>query len=87
MRTITTIGIDLAKKVFQVHGVDAEGKVVVARKLRRKEVLAFFAKLAPCLVGSALRARVTDAKLFENGRHLAAAARDSTRSLDARYRT
>src|SRR5262249_44829523 len=51
MRTITTIGLDLAKKVFQVHGVDAEGKVVVARKLRRKEVLAFFAKLAPCLVG------------------------------------
>jgi transposase len=51
MRTITTIGIDLAKKVFQVHGVDAEGKVVVARKLRRKEVLAFFAKLPPCLVG------------------------------------
>jgi transposase len=51
MTRITTIGIDLAKKVFQVHGVDAEGKVVVARKLRRKEVLAFFAKLAPCLVG------------------------------------
>ena len=51
MTTITTIGIDLAKKVFQVHGVDAEGKVVVARKLRRKEVLAFFAKLPPCLVG------------------------------------
>src|SRR3974390_3281048 len=51
MPTITTIGLDLAKKVFQVHGVDAEGKVVVARKLRRKEVLAFFAKLPPCLVG------------------------------------
>ena len=51
MTTITTIGLDLAKKVFQVHGVDAEDKVVVARKLRRKEVLAFFAKLAPCLVG------------------------------------
>ena len=51
MTTITTIGLDLAKKVFQVHGVDAEGKVVVVRKLRRKEVLAFFAKLAPCLVG------------------------------------
>ena len=48
MTTITTIGLDLAKKVFQVHGVDAEGKVVVARKLRRKEVLAFFAKLPPC---------------------------------------
>jgi transposase len=51
MTTITTIGLDLAKKVFQVHGVDGEGKVVIARKLRRKEVLAFFAKLAPCLVG------------------------------------
>ena len=51
MTTITTIGIDLAKKVLQIHGVDADGKVVVARKLRRKEVLAFFAKLAPCLVG------------------------------------
>jgi transposase len=46
MTTITTTGLDLAKKVFQVHGVDAAGKVVVARKLRRKEVLAFFAKLA-----------------------------------------
>jgi transposase len=44
MTTITTIGLDLAKKVFQIHGVDAEGKVVVARKLRRKEVMAFFAR-------------------------------------------
>jgi len=51
MTKVTTIGLDLAKKVFQVHGVDAEGKVVVARKLRRKDVLAFFAKLPPCLVG------------------------------------
>ena len=51
MRTIITIGLDLAKKVFQIHGVDAVGEVVVARKLRRKEVLAFFAKLPPCLVG------------------------------------
>jgi len=51
MTKITTIGLDLAKKVLQVHGVDVEGKVVVARQLRRKEVLAFFAKLSPCLVG------------------------------------
>jgi transposase len=51
MTRITTIGLDLAKKVFQIHGVDGEGKVVVARRLRRKEVLAFFAKLPPCLVG------------------------------------
>jgi transposase len=50
MTTITAIGLALAKKVFHVHGVVAEGKVVVARKLRRKEVLAFFAKLPPCLV-------------------------------------
>jgi transposase len=53
MTRITTIGLDLAKKVFQIHGVDAEGKVAVARKLRRKEVLVFFAKLP--LVWSAWR--------------------------------
>ena len=47
----TTIGLDLAKSVFQVHGVDAAGQVVVRRKLRRREVLAFFQGLAPCLVG------------------------------------
>lgn len=51
MMRITTIGLDLAKKVFQIHGVDAEGKVLVARQLRRKEVLAYFAKLPACLVG------------------------------------
>lgn len=51
MTSITTIGLDLAKNVFQVHGVDAEGKVVVARQLKRKEVLAHFAKLPACLVG------------------------------------
>ena len=51
MTRITTIGLDLAKKVFQVHGVEAQGEVVVARRLRRKEVLAFFAKLPPCLIG------------------------------------
>jgi len=51
MTRITTIGLDLAKKVFHVHGVDFAGNVVVARRLKRKEVLAFFAKLTPCLVG------------------------------------
>jgi len=51
MSEITTIGIDLAKNVFQVHGVDAEGAPVVRRQLRRSQVLAFFAKLPPCLVG------------------------------------
>jgi len=48
---ITTIGLDLAKRVFQVHGIDAEDNVVVRKALRRGQVLPFFAKLAPCLVG------------------------------------
>ncbi len=47
----STIGIDLAKNLFQVHGVDDQGKVVIARQLRRKQVMEFFAKLPPCLVG------------------------------------
>jgi transposase len=48
---ITTIGLDLAKHVFQVHAVDAAGAVVVRRALRRAQVLPFFAKLPPCLIG------------------------------------
>ena len=51
MQTITTVGLDIAKAVFQVHGVDAEGNVVVRRRLKRRYVLAFFQKLPPCLVG------------------------------------
>ena len=48
---ITTIGLDLAKNVFQVHGIDATGQVVVRRSLRRSQMLPFFAKLRACLVG------------------------------------
>ena len=48
---ITTIGLDLAKSVFQVHGVDAAGQAVVRKSLRRAQMLPFFAKLPPCLVG------------------------------------
>src|SRR5580704_7624173 len=51
MQTITTIGLDIAKSVFQVHGADAEGNVVIRRQLKRRYVLAFFQKLPPCLVG------------------------------------
>src|SRR5664280_1240478 len=51
MQTITTIGLDIAKSVFQVHGIDAEDKVIIRRQLKRRYVLAFFQKLAPCLVG------------------------------------
>jgi transposase len=48
---ITTIGLDLAKSVFQVHGIDASGQVAVRKKLRRADVLKFFRGLEPCLVG------------------------------------
>lgn len=48
---ITTIGIDLAKNVFQVHGVDSYGKTVLRKQLERSKVLPFFVKLEPCLVG------------------------------------
>jgi transposase len=51
MQSITTIGLDIAKSVFQVHGIDAEDKVIIRRQLKRRHVLAFFQKLAPCLVG------------------------------------
>ena len=48
---ITTIGLDIAKNVFQVHGIDAAEKVVLRKQLRRGQVLKFFASLRPCLVG------------------------------------
>ena len=51
MQTITTIGLDIAKSVFQVHGVDAAGQVVIRRQLKRRYVLAFFQKLPSCLIG------------------------------------
>src|SRR5579859_7933641 len=51
MRNITTVGIDLAKLVFQVHGIDARGKVTLRKQLKRSHVVTFFAQLAPCLIG------------------------------------
>ena len=48
---ITTIGLDIAKNVFQVHGIDEAEKVVISKQLRRGQVLKFFASLRPCLVG------------------------------------
>ena len=51
MEAITTIGLYIAKSVFQVHGVDAQGNVVFRRQLKRRYVLPFFQKLPPCLVG------------------------------------
>ena len=51
MGPVVTIGLDIAKSVFQVHGVDAEGGVVIRQKLTRARLLKFFGKLDPCLVG------------------------------------
>ena len=48
---ITTVGIDLAKSVFQIHGVNERGKAVLRKQLKRSEMLKFFANLPPCLIG------------------------------------
>ena len=51
MQAVTTIGLDITKLVFQVHGIDVAGNVLIRRQLKRRYVLAFFQKLSPCLVG------------------------------------
>src|SRR6202049_3372217 len=51
MQAITTIGLDITKSVFQVHGIDAKGNVLIRRQLKRRYVLAFFQRLSSCLVG------------------------------------
>jgi transposase len=51
MKSITTIGLDIAKRVFQVHGIDAEGQVVTQRQLARKDVLDWFSRTKPCRIG------------------------------------
>ncbi len=51
MQEVTTIGIDLAKNVFHIHGIDASGETCIRRQLRRRRVLAFSKKLPPCLIG------------------------------------
>src|SRR5271155_5481205 len=51
LSSVATVGLDLAKHVFQVHGVDASGRVVVAKAIRRTKLLEFFASLPGCLVG------------------------------------
>jgi transposase len=51
LSSVTIVGLDVAKHVFQVHGVDACGRVIVSKALRRKDVLVFFAQLPSCVVG------------------------------------
>jgi transposase len=48
---VTRVGLDLAKRVFQIHAIDAKGEIVVARKLTRSQLISFFAELPPCVVG------------------------------------
>ena len=80
MHAVTTIGLDIAKSVFQVHGIAADGSVVVRRQLKRRQVLPFFAKLPPCLIGMeacasshqcarAFRMRVFDRDLIRGGHY------------------
>lgn len=51
MQSIRVVGLDLAKNVFQVHGIDSVGNVIVRKQLRRREMLRFFGDLPPCLIG------------------------------------
>ena len=51
MKKISTIGLDLAKRIFQVHGIDDQGQLIVQKQLQRSEMIAWFSKLAPCLIG------------------------------------
>ena len=51
MGEVTVVGLDIAKSVFQVHGVDAAGTIVIQRQIRRGQVLTFLASLPPCLIG------------------------------------
>src|SRR5262245_60337993 len=51
MGEVSTIGLDIAKSVFQIHGVDAEGVVVIRKRIGRASILKFFAELSPCLIG------------------------------------
>ena len=64
---ITTIGIDLAKTVFQIHAVDADGATVIRKRLRRAEVLSFASGLEPCLIGMEACATSGRANLQSSG--------------------
>jgi transposase len=65
---IATIGIDLAKKVFQLHGVNCHGKVVLRRQIHRGQMRGLFGNLPPCLIGM----EASDVSSSKNGRELAA---------------
>jgi transposase len=66
LSSVTTVGLDLAKHVFQVHGAVASGRVIVAKAFRRKDVLAFFAQLPEWPRRSGSKAGKKNAKIFWN---------------------
>jgi transposase len=67
MGEVSTIGLDIAKSVFQVHGVDVAGAVVIRKRVSRAKVLEYFRDLPPCLVGSRhVRRRITGAASFNH---------------------
>ena len=67
---VTTIGLDIAKNVFQVHGADAKGRLVFKKRLSRGKVLSFFANLPPCMIGMEACAGAHDwAREFQALRH------------------
>jgi transposase len=77
----TTIGLDIAKTCFQVHGVDAQGKTALQKPLRRTQVLGYFANMSPCLIGIEACASAHHwARELPNGR-----ARSNPCALRARY--
>ncbi len=73
MNKLSVVGLDLAKNVFQVHGINTEGEVVVRKQLRRSEMRKYFARLAPCLRFVQPRTPEQQAVLhLHHGRHLLA---------------
>jgi transposase len=64
MGEVSTIGLDIAKSVFQVHGVDVAGAVVIRKRISRAKVLEYFGDLPPCLVGKRVPQRITGAASF-----------------------
>ena len=73
---ITTVGIDLAKNVFQIHGVNEHDRAMVRKQMRREQITAFFANLPPCSIrgllaeyGLVVPQGIGNARNFDNGRH------------------
>jgi transposase len=65
MGEVTTVGLDIAKHVFEVHGIDGQGTIVLRRKVRRSELLKFFRSIPSCLVGRLAKQRAIGPENFK----------------------